>query len=467
MIWGAGRNWDVGGPVVFHAPWWIEQHWGRGFEVVRYDDSPSGAAALGLQSAVLLRAKPEQPTPEALRWVDPDQAGDVDASHRADEIRDVAGPRAFDADHRLADVARSTITACDPSLRNVGLDISSQDDMYLYILDLATTAREAVTSYFSVGLDILSIIDRIVSWRFDGWQNVPSVLDVGSGFGRVTRFMVHRLPATRVTVADIQPAAVQFQSHTFGVTPLVTQTDTIAVPEGAAYGLVSVVSLFTHLPRHRFVPWLRRLWQLVDPGGVLVFSTHNAEPPPRGITLEADGFAYLPRNEIPALDVAEYGNTYTSDAYVRAAITAACEGDQPAVIERMTRAVGIQDFYVLGRIPSAAPLVNDRAPPWGSVDRAVVAGTEVVVEGWAADPTGTRAAGVAVLASLDGRSVPVRTGIKRDDVAAFFHRRWDLDLLFSGWQLELPAEQRGARLLVEVQTAGTSIVIHDGPPPLE
>lgn len=37
-----GQGWDLGGPMVMHSPWWIEEHWGRGFEIVSL--SPDGFA---------------------------------------------------------------------------------------------------------------------------------------------------------------------------------------------------------------------------------------------------------------------------------------------------------------------------------------------------------------------------------------------------------------------------------------
>jgi SAM-dependent methyltransferase len=37
-----GQSWELGGPMVMHSPWWIEEHWGRGFEIVSL--SPDGFA---------------------------------------------------------------------------------------------------------------------------------------------------------------------------------------------------------------------------------------------------------------------------------------------------------------------------------------------------------------------------------------------------------------------------------------
>jgi SAM-dependent methyltransferase len=30
-----GQDWELGGPTVFHSPWWLREHWGRGFEIVQ------------------------------------------------------------------------------------------------------------------------------------------------------------------------------------------------------------------------------------------------------------------------------------------------------------------------------------------------------------------------------------------------------------------------------------------------
>jgi SAM-dependent methyltransferase len=37
-----GQGWELGGPTVFHSPWWLREHWGRAFEIL--DLRPSGFA---------------------------------------------------------------------------------------------------------------------------------------------------------------------------------------------------------------------------------------------------------------------------------------------------------------------------------------------------------------------------------------------------------------------------------------
>jgi SAM-dependent methyltransferase len=49
-VHGYGRPWQAGGPMVLHSEWWIRAHWGRAFEVLRYEEG-----AVAGQDAVVLR----------------------------------------------------------------------------------------------------------------------------------------------------------------------------------------------------------------------------------------------------------------------------------------------------------------------------------------------------------------------------------------------------------------------------
>jgi SAM-dependent methyltransferase len=55
--------WDAGGPIVFHSEWWIREHWGRAFDILQLERAQPGGEG---QGAVLLQAKPAEPSPEVL-----------------------------------------------------------------------------------------------------------------------------------------------------------------------------------------------------------------------------------------------------------------------------------------------------------------------------------------------------------------------------------------------------------------
>ena len=86
----AGQGWDLGGPIVFHSPWWIAEHWGRAFEIVSLREaglaSPNDSS-LG-QGTVLLRKKLVSPTREELERIRPDEPREIAAlRHNIDQLQ--------------------------------------------------------------------------------------------------------------------------------------------------------------------------------------------------------------------------------------------------------------------------------------------------------------------------------------------------------------------------------------------
>jgi SAM-dependent methyltransferase len=74
-----GQPWDVGGPMVLHSPWWIREHWGRGFDVL--ETTPNGFAVdppIGQGIAVLRRTGADVTAAE-LERIDPSDEREVAA----------------------------------------------------------------------------------------------------------------------------------------------------------------------------------------------------------------------------------------------------------------------------------------------------------------------------------------------------------------------------------------------------
>jgi SAM-dependent methyltransferase len=70
-----GRPLDDGGPLVFHSRWWVEAHWGRAFEVVRFQERSEGHG----HDWALLRKRDVELTPQELERVDTSEPGEVTA----------------------------------------------------------------------------------------------------------------------------------------------------------------------------------------------------------------------------------------------------------------------------------------------------------------------------------------------------------------------------------------------------
>ncbi len=62
-----GQDWELGGPTVFHSPWWLREHWGRAFEIAALREG-SAPREHGL---VVLRARSDvEVTPQLLTAID-------------------------------------------------------------------------------------------------------------------------------------------------------------------------------------------------------------------------------------------------------------------------------------------------------------------------------------------------------------------------------------------------------------
>jgi SAM-dependent methyltransferase len=66
-----GASWDSGGPLVLHSRWWLEEHWGRAFEILDLRvGRPAGDPPLYGQSALVLRKRSVSIASEQLERVD-------------------------------------------------------------------------------------------------------------------------------------------------------------------------------------------------------------------------------------------------------------------------------------------------------------------------------------------------------------------------------------------------------------
>lgn len=62
-----GQGWELGGPTVFHSPWWLREHWGRAFEIVQMRE---GSAPREHGLVLLRRRAGVEVTPALLEHID-------------------------------------------------------------------------------------------------------------------------------------------------------------------------------------------------------------------------------------------------------------------------------------------------------------------------------------------------------------------------------------------------------------
>jgi SAM-dependent methyltransferase len=86
-----GQGWDLGGPMVMHSPWWIEEHWGRAFEILSL--APDGFASKPWldHGTVLMRKRAQAVDTEALERIDPGDPREMRAlTHNVGQLRSEA-----------------------------------------------------------------------------------------------------------------------------------------------------------------------------------------------------------------------------------------------------------------------------------------------------------------------------------------------------------------------------------------
>ena len=200
----------------------------------------------------------------------------------------------------------------------VNCEVSPQDDIFRFFAGHPTSVNP-LRDYFADGWRTLSELMLLLESVQRPLLGAGSFLEFASGHGRFTRHLVKALGAERVTVSDVVPDAVAFARDTLGVPGFLSAARPEDVAWPRRYGVVFVLSLFSHLPRGSWGRWLARLVDAVEPGGLLVFTTHGTEAARRArVTLDAEGYFFAPSSESTAIDAQEYGTAFTDEAFVRA-----------------------------------------------------------------------------------------------------------------------------------------------------
>jgi SAM-dependent methyltransferase len=239
-----------------------------------------------------------------------------------------------------------------PICDGVDLGVHEEDEMWrLFYYRGSQDLDQSLVMYFHSGWKIWSTYRQILAWRFGEPGRVGKILDFASGYGRVTRFIVHDIPPERVWISDLYARGVEFQRQRFGVHGIVSTADPADFRCDERFDAILVSSLFSHLPAETFLTWLRRLWSLLAPGGVLVFSVHDEALLPAGHPgkreLAARGLYFEEESESGSLSKAQYGTAWVTEGYVRDALDRMASDTPGLSVARYPRGfANLQDLYV-------------------------------------------------------------------------------------------------------------------------
>ncbi|HWB51428.1 MAG TPA: class I SAM-dependent methyltransferase [Stellaceae bacterium] len=124
--------------------------------------------------------------------------------------------------------------------------------------------------YYAVGRSASINITQALLARLNyGGDAAPveRVLDFGSGYGRVARYLRAMFPAAAIDVTELDARAVEWCIREFGCEDMGAD-----LPAGA-YDLIWAGSVFTHLPEDSAIELLSKMKAGLKPNGLMVLTT--------------------------------------------------------------------------------------------------------------------------------------------------------------------------------------------------
>jgi SAM-dependent methyltransferase len=146
-------------------------------------------------------------------------------------------------------------------------------------------------------------------------------LDFASGYGSVARHLPNVAPTLHLSACDIHPQAVSFLKDVLSIDAFQSDTDPKRL-ELPKFDVVFALSFFSHLPKRTFAGWLEALFAAVNPGGVLIFTTHGEYAHKKVLAyiktliVDDEQFGFVPGSEQRDLNRDDYGVTVCYPPFV-------------------------------------------------------------------------------------------------------------------------------------------------------
>lgn len=376
------------------------------------------------------------------------------ATFAFDESRALYGPIRAMVEDQFGD-ARTK-----PSLR-----VHQNDEMFHHSIAACPTPRFGKMAYFRAGLQILDALRQTAGWHDRPLASMDRVLDFAAGYGRSTRFLAALIPPERIWMADILPDAVDFQRSEFGVNSMQSSKDPADFRCDEKFDLIFVSSLFSHLPERTWGTWLERLHSLLAPSGLLVFSVHGETLVPATHQMPDDGLLFLPQNEADSWDVADYGTSFVTEAFVSRVIEQRLPSENYVYLPRSL--CFNQDLYIVrgaGRVPEDRRFLRG---PYGQVEEFRLVDDRkrtYQARGWAVDMDGGPSPQVVLKVGTEQRA-EVTPSVDRPELSTGGQFLAIEGLVANGWStsFQLPRtafrQKTALTVIAESPTSETEFVL--------
>jgi SAM-dependent methyltransferase len=262
--------------------------------------------------------------------------------------------------HRAARKARFAVGHLIPPRRfdEIPGRVHFNDFMFL------NSSPQEVASYAVRAQNVISLIEEALAKAGRTFDDIERWLDFGCGYGRAVRFLVGRVPAERVFVADVVVEGVDFCAAEFGVHPIYSQAELNRVSLGS-FDFIYAISVLTHLNERNSTAFLRLVGDSLTDGGIALFTTHGqwslenaglygpeyeALKNQIAASLQDRGIAYIPYEFVDD----DYGMTWHSRDYVEAKMAELHGSRVVPLIFRSHALDGHQDVYAFQRVPGSS-----------------------------------------------------------------------------------------------------------------
>lgn len=206
-----------------------------------------------------------------------------------------------------------------PHIKPDSLAIHKNDLMFLYPLYHHNGQMQVVfEEYMRTGLETAQLLQK---WWGSVHAHPPqTVLDFGSGYGRVSRFLPIFFDTSEIWVSEIKPMSLAFLENNFGFRTLLHNHTPTSFNPAEKFDLIFAGSVFTHLNSKDFAAWLEVLIKNIQPSGMLIITTHNQKN-----IGTMGGFHFVPHAEdfvLPGITDSltnnkSYGTAYVGDSYLQ------------------------------------------------------------------------------------------------------------------------------------------------------
>lgn len=196
--------------------------------------------------------------------------------------------------------------------------VHRNDIMFLYHLyHHQNDIDEAFKSYYNVGFNIAGTCAELIKKHTD---DPKVILDFGSGYGRVSRFLPFYFPDAEIAVSEVKPDALLFQKKEFNFSIVSHNEQAESFPK-AEYDAIIAGSVFTHLPKELFEKWFASLCNSMTDKGMLMITYNYIE---RIKNPQSADFHYTSQSEDSFFRVSDrlanaetYGLTFVSQNYLK------------------------------------------------------------------------------------------------------------------------------------------------------